>query len=125
MKLRYLSAVILSLVLFIASATHVSALTGTIDPANLGYKFAKLVGGPNAGMQVNAGNFQFQPSYNATVTDTTLLGYMWGAALGWINLNCANNGTCGTVNYKVSVDSSTCGVPATLSVNVQSQIELL
>lgn len=115
MKLRYLSVLFFSLLLFIVGATRASALTGTIDPSNLGYKFAKLVGGPNAGMQINAGNFQFQPSYNATVTDTSLLGYMWGSTLGWINLNCANNGTCGTVNYKVAVDSTTCGVPATLS----------
>jgi hypothetical protein len=115
MKLRYLSAVILSILFFVVGVTRAFALTGTIDPTNLGYKFAKLVGGPNAGMQINSGNFQVQPSYNATVTDTSLLGYMWGSTLGWINLNCANNSTCGTVNYKVSVDSTTCGVPATLS----------
>jgi hypothetical protein len=117
MKLRYLSVLFLSLLLFVVGTTRASALTGTIDPANLGYKFAKLVGGPNIGMQVNAGKFQFQPSYNVTVTDTELLGYMWGSSLGYINLNCANNSACSSLNsnYKVSVNSATCGTPATLS----------
>lgn len=28
-------------------------------------------------------------------------GYAWNDIVGWISFNCANNGTCGTSNYKV------------------------
>jgi len=122
MKLRYLSVFFLSLVLFVVGVSRVSALTGTIDPASLGYKFAKLVAGPNAGMQINAGKFTSTPSANVTVTDTSLTGYMWGASMGWINLNCANNASCGSSNFQVSVNSTTCGVPATLSGYAWSNI---
>jgi len=31
-----------------------------------------------------------------------LTGYVWGENIGWVSLNCSNDSTCGTVNYKVS-----------------------
>ncbi len=42
---------------------------------------------------------------NVHVTDSALSGYAWSPELGWISLNCANNNTCGDVNYKVTNNS--------------------
>lgn len=112
MKLHKLSFLFILVLVLIMGATTAFALTGTIDPSNLGYKFGKLVTG---GAPVNSGKYTTAVSANVTVTDTELTGYMWGESMGWINLNCANNGTCASSNYKVSVNSTACGVAAPLS----------
>jgi hypothetical protein len=36
------------------------------------------------------------------VTDTVLSGYAWSPEYGWISLNCSNENSCATVDYKVS-----------------------
>jgi len=36
------------------------------------------------------------------VTDSALTGYAWAENIGWISLNCSNDSSCGTVDYKVS-----------------------
>jgi hypothetical protein len=41
---------------------------------------------------------------NVHVTDSALTGYAWGENVGWISLNCSNDSSCGTVDYKVSND---------------------
>ena len=33
-------------------------------------------------------------------------GFVWGENIGWINLHCENNGTCGTVSYGVVNDGA-------------------
>lgn len=38
------------------------------------------------------------------ITDSELTGYVWGENIGWVSLNCSNNSSCGTVDYKVSND---------------------
>ena len=37
-----------------------------------------------------------------TVSGTNLTGWMYSEASGWINLNCSNNATCGTVSFGVT-----------------------
>jgi len=43
---------------------------------------------------------------NVHITDTALTGYAWGENVGWISLNCSNDTSCGTVDYKVVNDSN-------------------
>ncbi|MCX6713319.1 MAG: carboxypeptidase-like regulatory domain-containing protein [Candidatus Vogelbacteria bacterium] len=43
---------------------------------------------------------------NVHVTDSVLTGYAWGENVGWISLNCSNDTSCGTVDYKVVNDSN-------------------
>lgn len=38
------------------------------------------------------------------VTDTDLLGYLWGESIGWVNMSCLNDATCGTNNWGVKND---------------------
>lgn len=42
-------------------------------------------------------------SYGVTIDPSTseLRGFAWNDAIGWISMNCINEGTCGTVDYKV------------------------
>lgn len=35
-----------------------------------------------------------------------IMGYAWSDTIGWIDLNCANKGTCGAVNFGLSIDAS-------------------
>lgn len=37
----------------------------------------------------------------------TLSGWAWNDNIGWISFNCADQGICGTADYKVTVDGST------------------
>lgn len=39
---------------------------------------------------------------NVHVTDSALTGYAWGENIGWISLNCSNDSSCSTVDYKVT-----------------------
>jgi hypothetical protein len=41
---------------------------------------------------------------NVIVNDGDLTGYVWSESLGWISLNCSNDDSCGTVDYKISND---------------------
>lgn len=72
---------------FIASA---SITDGTIDST---YKYAW---GENTGW-INFGTTEG----NVHVTDSALTGYIWAENIGWISLNCSNDSSCSTVNYKV------------------------
>lgn len=38
------------------------------------------------------------------VNDYDVTGYAWSENLGWISLNCSNDNSCGTSNYKISND---------------------
>jgi len=38
-------------------------------------------------------------------TSGEITGYLWSDTIGWISLNCSNHGTCGTSDYKLSVDA--------------------
>src|SRR5437588_258424 len=35
----------------------------------------------------------------------TIIGYAWSDTIGWVDLNCANSGTCGTNNFGLSYGS--------------------
>lgn len=81
--------------LLIGSSVSASITTGTINST---YKYA---------WGENVGWINFGTSEGAvTVTDSALTGYAWGENIGWISLNCANNASCGTVDYKVANDGS-------------------
>ncbi len=57
---------------------------------------------------VNFGNFTTNTSYNVTIRDEYLSGYMWGKSFGWVILNCADttSGCSGTNgNFKVANDN--------------------
>ena len=41
---------------------------------------------------------------NVHITDSALTGYVWAENIGWISLNCSNDNSCSTVDYKVSND---------------------
>ena len=41
---------------------------------------------------------------NVHVTDAELTGYAWSENAGWISLNCSNDSSCATADYKVSND---------------------
>lgn len=85
--------------LAIASSTN-----GTINPNVDGNYTAKLL---SDGSSINFGYFPINnPTKQVHVTSSELTGYMWGETIGWINLNCSNNSSCGSSNFKVSNTSS-------------------
>ena len=83
------------LVTVIPVFTYASSTLGTIDSTNR-YAWTE-----------NAGWLDFGGSYgNVTITDTVLTGYAFGENIGWVSLNCSNDSSCATVDYKVSNDGS-------------------
>ena len=72
-----------------------SLTDGSIDTVN---RYAYM----ESGSWIDFGN----PQGNVHVTDTTLTGYAWSAEFGWISLNCSNDTSCSTVDYKVSNDGA-------------------
>lgn len=71
-----------------------SITDGTIDST---YKYA---------WSENTGWLNFGTSEgNVHITDSELTGYVWGENIGWISLNCSNDSSCGTVDYKISNDN--------------------
>jgi len=55
----------------------------------------------------NAGWINFGTSEgNVRITDSGLTGYAWGENIGWISLNCSNDSSCATVDYKVANDEN-------------------
>lgn len=86
---------ILLLALFLFPTSFIFAV-GNIDATN--YK-AKI---ENDNSVINFGYFTTNSDKNVTVTDTELTGYIWGENIGWVSLNCSNNSSCGSSNFKVS-----------------------
>lgn len=43
---------------------------------------------------------------SASATAGPITGYAWSDTIGWIDLNCSNDNSCGTNNYGLTVDSS-------------------
>lgn len=64
----------------------------------VGYISLDCVTSPN-------GNICSSGSYGVTNTSSTLAGYGWNDNIGWISFNCSNDGSCGTSNYQVTIDS--------------------
>ncbi len=92
--MRSLSASIILLLLlgFLPPAPALASTTdGTIDASNR-YAWSE-----------NAGWIDFGTTEgNVHITDSALTGYAWGENVGWISLNCSNDSSCGTVDYKVT-----------------------
>src|SRR3989344_2729201 len=103
--MRFLSKLNFSLILvsFVAgaifsvsqSAVLASSTDGTIDST---YKYAWT----EAGVWLDFGTSQG----NVHITDSALTGYAWSANFGWVSLNCSNDISCATVDYKVSNDGA-------------------
>lgn len=83
---------------------HASITNGTINPlVNGNYKAILL----NGSSTINFGYFTSQSSYNVTVTDSQLRGYIWGENTGWMVLNCLDTTSgCSVLNgnFKVAND---------------------
>ncbi len=43
----------------------------------------------------------------ARASSVELMGYAWSENLGWISMNCANDSSCGSSDYKVTLDTVT------------------
>jgi hypothetical protein len=44
------------------------------------------------------------PAYGVTLSGTAMSGWAWGGdVVGWISFSCSDSGTCGTVNYGVTL----------------------
>ncbi len=81
--------------LFLVLPLPILATAGTIDAAD------------RYGWSENAGWLDFGTGAgNVVVGDNALSGYIWGAKIGWISLNCANTDSCAAVDYKVANDGS-------------------
>jgi hypothetical protein len=57
------------------------------------------------GEQIGWINFKGS-NYGVTVGTSTLSGYAWGEQTGWISFNCANDNSCGTSDYGVTIDQN-------------------
>lgn len=72
-----------------------SSTDGTIDST---YKYA---------WNENAGWIDFGVAEgNVHISDSALTGYAFGESVGWISLNCSNNSSCSTADYKVQNDGA-------------------
>lgn len=89
----YILALFISAVLVFPLIGFASSTDGTIDST---YKYAW---GENIGW-INFGTTEG----NVHITDSALSGYAWAENIGWISLNCSNDSSCSTVDYKVSND---------------------
>ncbi|MDD3498416.1 MAG: fibronectin type III domain-containing protein [Candidatus Moranbacteria bacterium] len=87
-------ALSVGLVLVFASVIYVTATDS--DNIDSQYKYA---------WNENAGWLNFGSSDGGVmVKDLELTGYAWSENLGWISLNCSNNNSCSTSDFKVSND---------------------
>lgn len=94
------------ILLFVAlpSFSFASTTNGTIDPLSAGNYKAKLL---SDGSLINFGYFPVtNPTKQVHVTASELTGYIWSENFGWVNLNCSNNSSCGSSNFKVSNNGS-------------------
>jgi len=57
----------------------------------------------------NIGWIKLDPAYGGVTHDGhgNLSGYAWSENAGWINFSCETNGTCVSVDYKVTIDTTT------------------
>ncbi len=70
-----------------------------IDPYNMDEQY---------GYSENTGWLNAEPSVGSgmQVAGDKVTGFIWGENIGWVNLNCENNGTCGAVSYGVVNDGA-------------------
>ena len=81
--------------LSLSSRVLASATDGTVD-ASSRYAWSENTGWIDFGSTEG----------NVHVTDTALSGYAWGENVGWISLNCSNDSSCATVDFKVTNDGA-------------------
>lgn len=84
-------------VIFLISQDNVfaSSTDGTIDTA---FKYT---------WNENAGWIDFGGAEgNVHISDSVLTGYAFGESIGWISLNCSNDSSCASVEYKVANDGA-------------------
>ncbi len=73
------------------------AIAENVDPYAAGEKY---------GWSENTGWLNADPSVGSgmQMSDYKVTGWVWGESIGWINLSCENNGTCGSVDFGVVND---------------------
>ena len=76
-------------------AKQTTASIGTIDSANR-YAYGENIGWLDFGTAIG----------NVQIHDGELTGYIWGENIGWLSLNCLNDNSCATVDYKISNNGS-------------------
>ena len=91
MKTKLLLSLLLVTLLGLTTTVLASETNGTIDAGNR-YAYSENLGWIDFGTTEGA----------VHVTDTALTGYAWGENVGWISLNCSNDSSCATVDYKVA-----------------------
>ncbi len=99
LKTKNKRTLILICLVFIVSVYSLIQYATATEPTNIKaeYKFA---------WSENGGWFNFGSGDGGVmVADSSLTGYIWSENLGWISLNCSNNNSCATSDYKVSNDS--------------------
>jgi hypothetical protein len=86
---------IIAILIMFVSTTIASA--ENIDPyeADEQYSYSENTGWLNA--EPNTGD-------GMQVASDKVTGWVWGENIGWINLHCENNSTCGTISYGVVND---------------------
>jgi|GEM_PF-2870442 len=94
---RRLAILVCLILLFFVSAFIWKALASQPTNIKAEYKYAYSENGGWLNFGSNEGGMM--------VADSTLTGYVWSENLGWISLNCANNNSCATSNYKVVNDN--------------------
>jgi hypothetical protein len=94
-KALLLFVVIILIFIFYSNSSHSSPLTGIIDSTSK-YAYSENIGWISFGETLG----------NVQVTDTELTGYAYGENIGWISLNCSNDDSCATSNYKVTNDGN-------------------
>lgn len=72
-----------------------SSTDGTIDGSNK-YAWSENIGWIDFGLSQG----------NVHITDLVLTGYAFGENIGWVSLNCANDNSCSTADYKVANDGN-------------------
>ena len=97
LKFQFVCFALIAGAIFSVSSSDVfaSSTDGTIDST---YKHAWT----EAGGWLDFGTSQG----NVHISDSALTGYGWSANFGWISLNCSNDSSCATVDYKISNDSA-------------------
>lgn len=99
LKIKRKRTAVLICLIFIVSIYSLIRYATATEPTNIKaeYKFA---------WSENGGWFNFGSGDGGVmVADSALTGYIWSENLGWISLNCSNNNSCETSDYKVSNDS--------------------
>jgi len=76
-------------------------------------------GGFDGWISLSGNNYQANVDYAPNPSELT--DWAWGSdVVGWVSFNCSNTGTCGTSDYKVTVDYNNNNAPGATGLNESS-----